>query len=155
MTGFWICIGIQLWKRLNTPGFRVCQVCKSFTRFWIYLNMVLNMPGHKKKKPRRETLWNFSSQVLSKLHFEWKKINLKMDKLKNLSKIKRLFLIFKKDRRGRLSPLVVRLWVWLNKHQYLWICLNFVWINSSDYARNQTLNDHVTWSTDFWRCLGL
>ena len=57
-----------------------------------------------------------------------------------LSKIKTLFSIVKKGRGAPppplpalfLSLLVARLWVWLNMHQYPWICLKILenaWIN--------------------------
>ena len=42
MTGFWICVGTQLWKGSeysmipNIPGF---LICKGYTRFWICPNM--------------------------------------------------------------------------------------------------------------------
>ena len=57
-----------------------------------------------------------------------------------------------------MSPLslVARLWVWLSMHQDLWICLNILesaWTNCSDYANALKMHDHITCSTDFWRCL--
>ena len=65
---------------------------------------------------------------------------------------------FISKRAGHLYPLpalpspsyilIARLWVWLNMHQYPWICLNILanaWINCSDYAR--ALNIHDQWSS--------
>ena len=52
----------------------------------------------------------------------------------------------------KLFSLVVRLWVWLNMHQYTWICLNILgngWINCSDYARALNLYVHLTCSAGF------
>ena len=53
--------------------------------------------------------------------------------------------------------LVARICMWLNMHQYPWICLNILenaWINCSHYARDLNMHDHVSCSTGFWRCLG-
>ena len=55
-------------------------------------------------------------------------------------------------------PIVTRLWIWLNMHQYPWTCLNILksaWINCSDYARALNIPDPLTSSTGIWRCLGL
>ena len=57
------------------------------------------------------------------------------------------------------SPLVERLWVWLNmyQYQYLWRCFNIfenTWINCSDYTWALNMHHHLTCSTGFWRCLG-
>ena len=52
----------------------------------------------------------------------------------------------------KLFSLVVRLWVWLNMHQYTWICRNILgngWINCSDYARALNLYVHLTCSAGF------
>ena len=59
--------------------------------------------------------------------------------------------------RSSLSPLVVRLWMWLNVHQYPWICLNFLenaWGNCSHYANALNMHEHLTCLKGFWRCLG-
>ena len=40
--------------------------------------------------------------------------------------------------RSPLFPLVAHLWVWLNMHQYPWVCIHILentWINCSVYAR--------------------
>ena len=55
--------------------------------------------------------------------------------------------------RSSLSSLVVHLWVWLNMHQYPWICLNIfenTWIDCFEHARAL---DHFPCLTGFWRCL--
>ena len=72
---------------------------------------VLNISEHgseyawpqEKEASQGKTLKFFLLGTL-KTTFWMEKINLKMAKLKNLSKIKTTFLIFKKDRRGRLFP---------------------------------------------------
>ena len=55
------------------------------------------------------------------------------------------------------KPLVARLWLWLNMHQYPWISLNILenaWVNNcSDYARILKVQDHFACSADFWRWL--
>ena len=73
-----------------------------------------------------------------------------------------LFSIFKK-RAGEATsifplPLIARLRVQLNMHQFLWISLNIfenAWKNSPDYATAMRMPDHLTCSTGFWRCLGV
>ena len=74
-----------------------------------------------------------------------------------LSKIRTLFSFSKRARKASPLLLVAPLWVWLNKHQYLWICVNILrntWINCSDYARALNMHDHLTCSTGIWRYLG-
>ena len=42
MTGFWICVGVRLWKGSEYSRFPCMSgfcVCKHWTRFWICLNM--------------------------------------------------------------------------------------------------------------------
>ena len=42
MTGFWICVGTQLWKGSEysmIPNIPVFLICKGYTRFWICPNM--------------------------------------------------------------------------------------------------------------------
>ena len=71
-----------------------------------------------------------------------------------LSKTRTFFLTFRKGREGLTQ--VALLWVWLNMHQYPWICLNILenaWINCSDLAKALNIHDHLTFSTGFWRCL--
>ena len=63
----------------------------------------------------------------------------------------------KRQRRPPLSPLVTRLWVWLNVHQYPWICLNIhenARTNCSHYVRALNMHEHLTCSKGFWKCLG-
>ena len=81
------------------------------------------------------------------------KFNLKIDTIRAfLPKNRTLFSIFQKGRveggGSPLSPLVSRVLVWLNMHQYPWI-----WICCSDYARALNIHDHLTCFTVFWRCL--
>ena len=83
-----------------------------------------------------------------------------MTKVKVFSKIRTLFSIFKKGRRGLPSPLSCApvSGVWLNMHQYSWMCANILenfWINCSDYAKSLKITDHLTGSAGFWRCQGL
>ena len=59
--------------------------------------------------------------------------------------------------RPPLFSLVAGLWVWLNRNQYPWICLNIVentWINCSDYVRAMNMPDHLKCLTSFWKCQG-
>ena len=69
------------------------------------------------------------------------------------SKIRAFFSIFKKGWGGLPSPpLVPRLWVWLNMHQYCWILLNtFEKYLKELFWLCQALNmhDHLTCSTGF------
>ena len=91
------------------------------------------------------------------------KFNLKIDTIRAfLPKNRTLFSIFQKGRvdggggGSPLSPLVSRVLVWLNMHQYPWISLNILenrWICCSDYARALNIHDHLTCFTVFWRCL--
>ena len=74
-----------------------------------------------------------------------------------LSKIRTLFIIFKKGREVSPLPTSCIPGVWLNVHLHTWISLNILenaWINCSDYARALNINDHLTCLTGFWRCLG-
>ena len=53
-------------------------------------------------------------------------------------------------------PLILHLWVLLNMPQYPSICLNILenaWTNCFDYARALNMLDHLTFLTDFWRCI--
>ena len=83
----------------------------------------------------------------------------KMDTIEAfLSEIRHFLWFLKRQGKLPLFPLVARLWVWLNMHQYLWISLNILenaWINCSDCARALNMHDHPTCSIGFWRCLGL
>ena len=57
---------------------------------------------------------------------------------------------------GTFFSLVARLWVWLNMHQYPWICLNIPekgWTNCSDYARALNMHAHLICLAGYWRCL--
>ena len=59
----------------------------------------------------------------------------------------------KKGRGGFPPPLGVRLWVWLNMHQYPSISLNILenaWINYSGYVSPLKMLCHFTCSTGFW-----
>ena len=64
-----------------------------------------------------------------------------------LSKIRALFSVSKRATWPPLSPPVALLWVWLNMHQYPWICLSILenaGINCSKYARVLNMRDHLT-----------
>ena len=66
------------------------------------------------------------------------------------------FRFLKRQGKSPHSPLVSCLWVWLNMHQYSWICLNVfenIKANCSHHARALNMHEHLTCSKSFWRCL--
>ena len=79
-----------------------------------------------------------------------KKSNPNIDKIRVFfSKIRVFFSIFEKKSRGSFplsSTLVSRLWVWMNKHRYLWISLNI--LNNPSIILWLRWGSEYTWSSD-------
>ena len=70
--------------------------------------------------------------------------------------IKNIIRAFLSKIRKPFFSVVVLLRVWLNMHQYPWICLNILengWINCSDYARGLNMHVHLIYVAGFWMCL--
>ena len=81
-----------------------------------------------------------------------KKSNPNIDKIRVFfSKIRVFFSIFEKKSRGSFplsSTLVSRLWVWMNKHRYLWISLNI--LNNPSIILWLRWGSEYTWSSDMF-----
>ena len=112
-----------------------------------------------RKKTPRERFWSFFCRyswnyiLNGKFNSRWTEPGLFFPELRYFFRLSK--------RAGEASflspPLVVHLWVWLDMHQYPYICLNIfenAWINCSDYAMALNIHDHLTCLTTFWRCYG-